>query len=86
MKYENSILEAAHKHSSCHKEEILKSNNCGCFFCLIILKPEQIAEWIDDEKTALCPDCGVDSVIGDASGYPVEDKDFLLEMHGMWFC
>jgi hypothetical protein len=48
----------------------------------------KITEWIDGpgaEGTALCPNCGIDSVIGDASGLPVADAGFLDEMNAHWF-
>ena len=48
-------------------------------------KPADILEWTDDDQTALCPNCGIDSVIGDKSGYPVTDLDFLKQMHTYWF-
>ena len=35
-------------------------------------------------STALCPKCGIDSVLGDKSGYLI-DKDFLEAMHKIWF-
>ena len=35
-------------------------------------------------RTALCPKCGIDSVLGDKSGYPME-KDFLQAMNKVWF-
>jgi len=34
--------------------------------------------------TALCPRCGIDSVIGSASGYPIT-ADFLLMMRKYYF-
>jgi hypothetical protein len=36
------------------------------------------------DQTAMCPDCGIDSVIGSRSGYPIT-IDFLKRMHGRWF-
>jgi len=78
----------ATKNSSKHKEEILKSKKCGCFYCLEIFKPSEIEEWIDEfnpiGKTALCPKCGIDSVIGSASGYSIT-KRFLKKMRKHWF-
>jgi len=35
------------------------------------------------EQTAICPYCGVDSVIGSASGFPIT-KDFLKRMNKRW--
>jgi acetone carboxylase gamma subunit len=33
---------------------------------------------------ALCPRCEIDSVLGDASGYPIT-HDFLSKMRHYWF-
>ncbi len=83
-------LEEAHKHSSKHREEILNSEICGCFYCKAVFNPSEIEEWIDEDKnkigqTALCPKCGIDSIIGEKSEFPVNDKEFLKEMHRYWF-
>jgi hypothetical protein len=83
--YNQDILTASHKLSIRHREDILHSDNCGCFYCLTVFKPADILEWTDDDQTALCPNCGIDSVIGDKSGYPVTDLDFLKQMHTYWF-
>jgi hypothetical protein len=45
---------------------------------------KDIREWTDDGQTALCPSCGVDSVIGDASGFPIT-VEFLTAMEAHWF-
>lgn len=51
------------------------------FFCLNIFSPDKIKEWIEDKEdlTAICPYCGIDSVIGESSNYPIT-KEFLQEM------
>ena len=74
----------AHKHSSNHRDELQRSRQCGCFFCLSIYPPGRIEDWTDEETTALCPNCGIDSVIGSASGFPVE-TEFLGQMRRIWF-
>jgi wobble nucleotide-excising tRNase len=79
----------AHKHSSGHRVEVQSSATCGCFSCCRRFEPSSINEWVDqDEKgtgqTALCPFCGIDSVIGDKSGFPITNK-FLAEMNRYWF-
>jgi hypothetical protein len=74
----------AHKHSIYHRAQIESSEVCGCFFCLAIYPPTTIAEWTDDETTALCPKCGIDSVIGSASGAPIT-AEFLEQMKQHWF-
>ena len=77
-------LIAAHKSSIYNIEAVKNSTVCGCFYCLETFAPSEIKDWVDSEKTALCPHCGIDSVIGDASGYPVT-KEFLEEMKKYWF-
>lgn len=79
---------AAHRHSSNHKDEIEKSTLCGCFHCLETFPPSKVTQWVDDTdgpcRTALCPNCGVDAVIGDASGFPVQSM-LLRRMNAYWF-
>lgn len=83
-------LELAHCFSNNHKPELEKDNKCGCFYCLAIFKPSEIKEWIIDDNpcdkrgTAICPHCGIDSVIGESSGFPITEE-FLLEMKNRWF-
>ena len=78
----------AHQHSINHRIEILASETCGCFYCLQTFPPSQIVEWCDEVnevgQTALCPNCGIDSVLGSASGLPIDPK-FLKAMHDVWF-
>lgn len=91
MNYEKllSRAKAAHKMSTNNKIAIKKSNRCGCFCCESIFSPEDIAEWIPESEygpsvTAVCPRCGVDSVI------PIETDDssgmeLLAVMKKIWF-
>lgn len=82
-------LDTAHKHSIRHKTELSLSNVCGCFYYLRIFDPGVITDWTGTynlkEHTALCPFCGIDSVISDKSGFPVSDKNFLNTMHTYFF-
>lgn len=79
---------AAHQHSRRHRTEVRQSDTCACFYCLQVFSPDAIVEWIDEVDgvgtTALCPKCGIDSVLGCASGYPMAG-DFLEAMHRHWF-
>jgi len=74
----------AHAHSIHHKQELLSSSDCGCFYCSAVFAPQQIQDWTDDGDTALCPRCGIDSVIGSAAGFPLT-KEFLGRMKSYWF-
>ena len=77
-------LAEAHKHASQHRVEIEASTRCGCFFCFRTFPPLSIKAWIDARQTALCPGCGVDSVLGNASPHRIDDA-FLPRMHGQFF-
>jgi len=81
---EASPIVAAHGHSSNHRDELLGSDSCGCFYCLEIYHPNEIVDWTDNGQCAICPKCGNESVIGSTSGYPLT-RDFLKEMHKHWF-
>lgn len=79
---------AAHRHSIRHREETLTSEVCGCFYCLAVFPTSEINEWVNTQdgigQTALCPKCGIDSVIGSNSGYPIE-PGFLEQIRNHWF-
>ena len=81
----------ARKFSSRHRQQIENSAACGCFYCLRIFSPQDITQWWEESKnsdlesaTAVCPHCGIDAVIGSASGYPITQA-FLEKMKGHWF-
>lgn len=77
----------AHAHSIDHRHLLAQSERCGCFHCLAVFTPDAITRWTDEVNgegvTALCPRCGIDSVIGTASGFPVE-RGFLGRMRQHW--
>ena len=77
-----------HEFCNQHREQLMQSDQCGCFYCLTIFSPSEITEWIDKRggvaNTALCPRCKIDSVIGSQSGYPITNE-FLQRMYDHWF-
>ena len=87
MTFPITLLSAAHKHSFKNRPEVMASDRCGCFHCHAIFAPNEVDYWVTDDggDTATCPSCTVDSVIGSASGLPVEDVEFLRAMHAYWF-
>lgn len=74
-----------HKLSSNHKKLLMKDDICGCFYCLSIFSPKFINDWIEDDNdlTAICPYCGIDSVIPKDPNY--ELKELLEEMRVYFF-
>ena len=77
-------IQKAHEHSFRNREELLRSDVCGCFYCEKTFANNEIFEWVDEGGTAMCPKCGIDSVIGSASEFPVTPA-FLKEMNQYWF-
>ena len=69
-------------------EAVHSSKMCGCYYCGHIFPPEELTEgdWIPDRhgRTAVCPKCGIDAVIGDVSGIPIR-ADVLDELYEKMF-
>ncbi len=86
MKISKQVLEEAHDASFQNRRILEKSKKCACFFCNNIFSPAEIEEWCHDRDgdTAVCPYCEIDSVIGDAAGYPLTE-DFIIQMNLYWF-
>lgn len=100
MSFSEDELIAAHAHSMRNGSELQRSSLVGCFYCMRAFDAREVTDWVDEAKqqptttgapdaapsdcTALCPHCGIDSVIGDATGY-VPTPAFLASMHQYWF-
>lgn len=78
------VMADAHKHGSKNRREVEESGRCGCFFCFKTFPPSLITAWVDANQTALCPSCGVDSVLGSGSSHRLDDA-FLRRMHLQYF-
>jgi len=85
MKTDPKFLELA-KHSSHNEIEILHSKTCSCYFCRQTYSARDVNDWTNDKGgvTALCPICGMDSVIGDACGVPL-DKNLLKDLNQAFY-
>jgi hypothetical protein len=77
-------LENAHTHCTANESALAMSKLAGCFYCCRTFLPSRVTEFLEMERTALCPECGIDSVIGDASGFAIT-AEFLKRMHDYWF-
>jgi hypothetical protein len=74
----------AHQHARNNRDEVLGSTNCGCFFCRAIFDAKVPMEFVENNQTALCPNCGIDAVIGDKAGFEIT-PEFLSAMFRRWF-
>lgn len=88
-KLTESELKKAHGYSFKNKEIIKASYICGCFHCLSIFKskdvsPDCFIPESDGMETVLCPECGIDSVIGDSIGIRI-NLSLLNAMEAYYF-
>ena len=93
-RWNRADLEGIHRHSSWHRERVLQSTVCGCFYCLAMFPPTDIVEWIPeagkhgelvDNATALCPRCGIDAVLPDSVPGASLSRELLVAMEKRWF-
>lgn len=64
-----------------NKDKIQQSSMCGCYYCLSVYPSNEVFKWIDkNNDTALCPRCGIDSVLPN-----VTDVHSLKEMRNKLF-
>lgn len=84
---DETMMHSAHAHSFDNWKELSISKSAACFCCRQIFDADSVIEFIITEKenTAQCPHCGIDAVIGDASGYDVHDVTWLNLINSYWF-
>lgn len=73
-------------HATNNEIEIVKSKKCGCYFCQSTFSARRVKDWLSDSRgvSALCPECGMDTVLGDASGLEINER-LLQEMGEHYF-
>ena len=74
----------AHKQSAFHRESLQHDQVCGCFYCGKLFSSKKIEDWYDDDQTACCPYCMIDSVVGESCGFEITEE-FILAMEDHWF-
>ncbi len=59
-----------------NRDQVTAAPACGCFSCLATFPGAGVQTWVDDGRTALCPRCGIDSVLPN-----VTDDASLRSLH-----
>lgn len=72
----DSPLEELHERAHDNEIEILGSKTCSCFFCRQTYDARKVNDWVNGQNgmTAICPECGMDAVIGDKGGEPLSKE------------
>ena len=73
-----------HAYSSHNKDLIAVSMKCYCFYCKEVVDAYEITDYADNGQTAICPRCGIDSIIPDSIEEGV-DNSTISDMNEYWF-
>lgn len=76
-------MRAAHKFTNRNYEFLKEEQQCRCIYCKKEFMSSDIDEYTAD-NTALCPKCWIDAVIGESSGYILDDE-FVDKMYEFFF-
>jgi hypothetical protein len=64
-----------HKRSFANEPLLKTAKDCGCFSCLEHCDPDDVDLWDDSPaNTAVCPHCGIDSIITEHETDRVDDE------------
>lgn len=67
-----------------NRAQLAASTQAACYHCRERFPPAEVLDWTDQGETAVCPRCGVDTVIGNASGFPLDERT-LAALYARWF-
>lgn len=84
MEKDDDRLRDAHLHTADNRSEIELSQWCHCICCQVSFKPEEVADYTDGGVTGICPNCGIDAIIADASGIRMT-KVLLSKLNKKYF-
>lgn len=79
-----NIVENASKYSLHNRKAIEASGKCGCYYCCSIFEAKLVKDYTDADDTALCPMCGIDSVIAEKTVGNITEE-MLEELNQRWF-
>jgi hypothetical protein len=89
VSFDAALLEAAHEHCFGNEVEVCASECACCIACAIAFPAKLVRETApqrgSDGPTVFCPVCAFDTVVGDRSGYPVDDPEFITAMNRKYF-
>ena len=79
-------LTSLHRASFRGRKGLESAAHCFCFCCGADFAPSELDYWVDDETTALCPECSIDAVLGDAqTGPELFTPEVCTALHNIYF-
>jgi len=90
--YEDDYIQQAHKLTMCNEAILQKSSHILCLYCGETYTPKEgdlsslrFFEEHNGQKTYQCSICLCDCLLGNASGYPIDDPIFQARFTRYWF-
>ena len=79
-------LAALREQSFKNHEKVLQAKECCCFDCAKFFASTEVVDWLDDDdqKTAMCPHCGFDTVLPLDPNNPISEA-LLKEIQAAHF-
>ncbi len=78
-------LKEAIRFATENREMLTQSKTAACYHCGNVFDAKSVTYFLaEGVGTAVCPNCGTDSVIGDVSGYEFT-KENLEQLKKFWF-
>lgn len=80
-------LVALREQSFKNQVKVLQAKECCCFDCAKFFASSEVVGWIDDgdQKTAMCPHCGFDTVIPIDPNNPISEE-LLKAIQEVYIC
>jgi hypothetical protein len=76
--YSIEQLSNLHK-QSIHNKALINGKIVSCFYCMRTFTSQMVIKYVDENDTAICPFCGIDSVL------PVDHYPLQEAMHKFYF-
>lgn len=67
-----------------NKTTLSLSNKVGCYHCCKIFYSKEVKSYTDNNKTAICPYCNVDCLVGDNCGFDL-NENIIKKANLSWF-
>ncbi|MFC1639036.1 cytoplasmic protein [Patescibacteria group bacterium] len=70
-----------------NREQLAESDEAGCYYCRNVFPASEVSNYVIEEdgtETAVCPKCGLDSVLADSAGIELSAEN-LEQLNEYWF-
>jgi len=78
------LIEKAIDFATSNRVALQQSDKAGCYYCKKIYNASLVTNYLESEETALCPKCGIDSVIPSKSPIELTPRN-LADLNKHWF-